>query len=67
MGFLRLERVWKPGETTQIDFAFPLKAHFHTDRDGKRWVAKSDWAAADQDVIWQMIRTESGEFKKSGK
>jgi len=35
--------------------------------DGKRWVPKSDWAAADQDVIWQMIRTESGEFKKSGK
>jgi branched-chain amino acid transport system substrate-binding protein len=35
--------------------------------DGKRWVPKSDWAAADQDVIWQLIRTESAEFKKSGK
>ncbi len=35
--------------------------------DGKRWVPKSDWMAADQDVIWQMIRTASSDFKKSGK
>jgi branched-chain amino acid transport system substrate-binding protein len=35
--------------------------------DGKRWVPKSDWMAADQDVIWQMIRTSSSDFKKSGK
>ena len=35
--------------------------------DGKAWVPKSDWLAADQDIIWQMIRTSSDEFKKSGK
>jgi len=35
--------------------------------DGKRWVPKSDWAAADQDVIWQMIKSASDDFKKSGK
>ncbi len=35
--------------------------------DGKRWVAKTDWYAADQDIIWQMIRTSSDEFKKTGK
>ena len=35
--------------------------------DGKRWAPKSDWMAADQDVIWQMIRTSSSDFKKSGK
>lgn len=35
--------------------------------DGKRWVPKSDWMSADQDVIWQMIRTSSSDFKKSGK
>ncbi len=35
--------------------------------DGKRWVAKSDWVNADQDVVWQMIRASSDDFKKSGK
>ena len=34
--------------------------------DGKRWVPKSDWLAADQDLVWQLIRTSSAEFKKSG-
>ncbi|MBP8310214.1 MAG: ABC transporter substrate-binding protein, partial [Burkholderiaceae bacterium] len=35
--------------------------------DGKRWAPKSDWMSADQDIIWQMIRTSSSDFKKSGK
>lgn len=35
--------------------------------DGKRWVPKSDWNNADQDVVWQMIRAASDDFKKSGK
>lgn len=34
--------------------------------DGKRWVAKSDWIAADQDLVWQLIKTSSAEFKKTG-
>ena len=34
--------------------------------DGKRWVAKTDWLAADQDVVWQLIKASSAEFKKSG-
>ena len=34
--------------------------------DGKRWVAKTDWLAADQDVVFQLIRASSAEFKKSG-
>ena len=38
-GFLRLQRTWQPGEAVRIQFEFPLKAHFHGDRDGKRWVA----------------------------
>jgi branched-chain amino acid transport system substrate-binding protein len=35
--------------------------------DGTRWVAKSDWIAADQDIVWQLIRAASDEFKKTGK
>ncbi len=35
--------------------------------DGKRWVAKSDWFAADQDIVWQLIKASSDEFRKSGK
>ena len=35
--------------------------------DGTRWVAKSDWIAADQDIVWQLIRASSDEFKKTGK
>jgi len=34
--------------------------------DGKRWVAKTDWLTADQDVVWQLIKASSAEFKKSG-
>jgi branched-chain amino acid transport system substrate-binding protein len=34
--------------------------------DGKRWVPKTDWLAADQDVVWQLIRATSAEFKKTG-
>jgi branched-chain amino acid transport system substrate-binding protein len=34
--------------------------------DGKRWVAKTDWLAADQDVVWQLIKASSAEFKKTG-
>jgi branched-chain amino acid transport system substrate-binding protein len=35
--------------------------------DGTKFVPKSDWANADQDVVWQMIRSASDDFKKSGK
>jgi len=35
--------------------------------DGKRWVAKSDWFSASQDVVWQLIKASSDEFKKTGK
>ena len=34
--------------------------------DGKRWVAKSDWFSASQDVVWQLIKASSDEFKKTG-
>ena len=32
--------------------------------DGRRWVAKSDWLSADQDLVWQLIKESSAEFKK---
>jgi branched-chain amino acid transport system substrate-binding protein len=35
--------------------------------DGTRWVPKSDWMAAGQDVVWKLIRESSAEFQKSGK
>lgn len=35
--------------------------------DGKRWAARSDWFAADQDIVWQLIKVSSDEFRKSGK
>ena len=38
-GFLRLERTWSPAEQIRVKFNFPPKAHFHTGRDGKNWVA----------------------------
>jgi hypothetical protein len=38
-GHHRLLRTWQPGETVEVTFGFPLKAHFHTGRDGGRWVA----------------------------
>ena len=36
-GFLRLERVWQPGETIEVEFAFAVEAHLSTDRDGGKW------------------------------
>jgi branched-chain amino acid transport system substrate-binding protein len=35
--------------------------------DGAKWVPKSDWAAAYQDVVWDLIRTSAAGFKTSGK
>jgi len=32
--------------------------------DGRRWVAKSDWLSADQDLVWDLITQSSAEFKK---
>jgi branched-chain amino acid transport system substrate-binding protein len=32
--------------------------------DGRKWVAKSDWLAADQDLVWDLIKQSSAEFKK---
>lgn len=32
--------------------------------DGRRWVAKSDWLSADQDLVWDLISQSSAEFKK---
>ena len=32
--------------------------------DGRRWVAKSDWLSADQDLVWELIKESSAEFKK---
>jgi len=34
--------------------------------DGARWAPKSDWFAADQDLVWQLIREESAKFKAGG-
>ena len=34
--------------------------------DGRRWVAKSDWISADQDLVWELIKQSSAEFKKGG-
>ena len=34
--------------------------------DGRRWVAKSDWLSADQDLVWELIKQSSAEFKKGG-
>ncbi len=36
-GFLRLERVWEPGETIELVFDFAVEAHLTTGRDGSRW------------------------------
>lgn len=32
--------------------------------DGQRWVPKSDWLSADQDLVWDLIKQSSAEFKK---
>jgi branched-chain amino acid transport system substrate-binding protein len=35
--------------------------------DGSKWVAKSEWEAAYQDVVWDLIHKSAAEFKTSGK
>lgn len=35
--------------------------------DGSKWATITDWGAADQDIIWEMIRKQAAEFKASGK
>ncbi|HXY99655.1 MAG TPA: ABC transporter substrate-binding protein [Stellaceae bacterium] len=35
--------------------------------DGSKWVAKSDWGAAYQDIVWDLIRKSAEEFKASSK
>lgn len=35
--------------------------------DGKNWVPKSDWSAAYQDIVWELIRKSSAEFKATAK
>ncbi len=35
--------------------------------DGKAWDRQERLDGADQDVIWNMIKAASDEFKKSGK
>lgn len=34
--------------------------------DGAKWVPKTDWIAAHQDIVWNLIRQESAKFKNSG-
>lgn len=34
--------------------------------DGAKWVPKTDWIAAHQDIVWELIRQESAKFKNSG-
>lgn len=34
--------------------------------DGRRWIPKSDWLAADQDLVWNLIKQSSAEYKKAG-
>jgi branched-chain amino acid transport system substrate-binding protein len=34
--------------------------------DGKQWVPKSDWAAAHQDVVWELIKKSSASFREKG-
>jgi len=35
--------------------------------DGSKWVAKNQWAAAYQDIVWDLIHKSAEEFKASGK
>ncbi len=35
--------------------------------DGKAWKPASDWYAASQDVVWDLVKKTSAEFKASGK
>lgn len=34
--------------------------------DGAKWVPKTDWYAASQDLVWELVRKNAEEFKKSG-
>lgn len=34
--------------------------------DGTKWVPKTDWYAASQDLVWELVRKNAEEFKKSG-
>ncbi|MEN2977600.1 ABC transporter substrate-binding protein (plasmid) [Tistrella bauzanensis] len=34
--------------------------------DGTRWVAKTDWFSAHQDLVWKMVRAESEKYRKTG-
>lgn len=35
--------------------------------DGSKWAPKSDWSAAYQDIVWDLIHKSAEEFKASGK
>ncbi|MAM76963.1 ABC transporter substrate-binding protein [uncultured Tistrella sp.] len=34
--------------------------------DGTRWVAKTDWFAAHQDLVWKLVRAEAEHYRKTG-
>jgi len=34
--------------------------------DGSKWVPKTDWYAASQDLVWDLVRKNAEEFKKTG-
>jgi len=38
-GYDRLVRLWKPGAQIRIRLDFTLRTHFHTSREGTRWVS----------------------------
>jgi branched-chain amino acid transport system substrate-binding protein len=35
--------------------------------DGAKWVNVGDWAAPNQDLVWQLIREQSAQYKATGK
>lgn len=35
--------------------------------DGTKWVGIGDWAAPNQDLVWQLIREQSAQYKATGK
>jgi branched-chain amino acid transport system substrate-binding protein len=35
--------------------------------DGNKWAPKSDWSAAYQDIVWNLVHKSAEEFKASGK
>jgi len=56
LGYLRLRRVWRPGEEALIRFDMPPKAHFRTGRNGERWVTFTRGPLA----LAQDVRSEKG-------